>query len=226
MLNKRQNSNGDSLKSSNPPTPVAPSPEELLEAMTERIAALCREADKEFHGKVKNYLAEAYQDFFRNYRERNYWFYPEINMLEILDNRIDKWKKEKVSIEQTIKTPIDFWKNIHLIHELMDNFYQAAREKHSSYPEDYWIIKNALEILQKYQDYPFDEKADRDLLERARERFPDIDIIRQIDRKIIWWNDHPSALTAGKSPRIQLWEFFETEDEHLKKPKNKVSISE
>lgn len=68
-----------------------------------------------------------------------------------------------------------------------------------------------LSILRDCKDYPFDEAKDSLLFDITVTEFPDINILKQTQKKLSWWKDHPDALKAN--PREQLQKWFEEESE-------------
>lgn len=77
------------------------------------------------------------------------------------------------------------------------------------------IKEEFLLALKECKDYPFDEVKDSLLFDITVKDYPDINILRQIRRKIEWWITHPEALKAD--PRKQLQEFFKGESEFQKR---------
>lgn len=71
--------------------------------------------------------------------------------------------------------------------------------------------------LKECPGYPFDEELDSKEFECAIREYPGIDILKELDKKIIWWEKHPRALKQGTAPRSQLDEWFEKEYEFQKK---------
>jgi hypothetical protein len=192
-------------------TPQPPSKEDLLEAVMAVIVDLFGGTDEDRRANVKHHLTDSsptsYRDDLKEITELYYSDFPEVDSLAIVKEQAEKWKAEKGELE------FFDWRNWDVIPEFIHKrFREALRDRYSSYNEDFWrVIKPGLSCLKNYRAYPFDEKLDRGLLERAAEQFPDIDIKRQIYRKINWWEEHPNALSAAKSPRAQLWDFFEGE---------------
>lgn len=72
-------------------------------------------------------------------------------------------------------------------------------------------VTELLNILKEFSPYPFNEEADKNLIMPFIIKYPDIDFQRQIERKIQWWQENPKKLKAKKSPRTQLFDFFESE---------------
>ncbi len=87
-----------------------------------------------------------------------------------------------------------------------------------SHPRDqfFYILKE----FSKEYPYPFNEEADGQLFDYAIETYRNVvDPIRETEKKIEYWKEHPGALQSkGKSPRVQLHEFFEKEAEYQGKP--------
>jgi len=68
-----------------------------------------------------------------------------------------------------------------------------------------------LSILKACRGYPFDEVKDALLFDITATECPNINIIRQTEKKITWLKDHPDALKAN--PRNQLQQWFKEESE-------------
>jgi len=63
--------------------------------------------------------------------------------------------------------------------------------------------------------YPFDEEADGQLYDLAIGNFQNVDLLHETEKKINYWKENPGALRSkGKSPRVQLAEFFQKEEEY------------
>lgn len=78
--------------------------------------------------------------------------------------------------------------------------------------------KEFLSMLEACPDYPFDEYEDGSFFHYALDEYPDIDILRELEKKIAWWKEHPKALKQGrKTPRGQLDEWLEKEQEFQRK---------
>ena len=77
------------------------------------------------------------------------------------------------------------------------------------------IKEEFLLALKKCEGYPYDEVKDSLLFDITIKDFPDINIMRQVKRKIEWWELHPDALKAD--PRKQLQDFFTEEDKFQKR---------
>ncbi len=72
--------------------------------------------------------------------------------------------------------------------------------------------KKFLTKLRDFQGYPFNEYEDGALFHYIYEEYPGIDFIAELDKKILWWKDHPGALGKGsKFHRVQLDEWFQKE---------------
>jgi len=72
-----------------------------------------------------------------------------------------------------------------------------------------------LAMLRDYKGYPFDEAKDSLLFDIAVKDYPDINILKQTEKKIAWWQNHPDALKANPREKIQKW--FKEEYEFQKK---------
>ena len=205
------------------PTPLMPpSKNELLTAITEHIIEACGGDDGKLRDEIRSYLTvdcqPSWEEEFRKIIDQWYLGYPEINILNILDEQIKKWRNEGKLGQPADQSP-DLYT---AINKLIWEFRLALGTKYKSIPPEIFEIKCTLKILKSYPDYPFDEKLDRDLISRAIRRFPDVDLVEQIDRKIIWWQEHPEALKAeNKSPRTQLWGWFELEDKYQQNKQKK-----
>jgi len=68
-----------------------------------------------------------------------------------------------------------------------------------------------LSMLKDCKGYPFDEVQDALLFDIAVKESPKINILRQTEKKIAWWKDHPDALKANPREKLQKW--FEDESE-------------
>ena len=182
------------------PTPLPPSIDELIDEAIKKIEASCDSPGSE---EERTRLSNLIENF--------YIYYPEINALDILDRVI----KDRQSAK---RFPTDIPTFSFIFYRWIEALINAKKEL----PGEIKILKEAVSLLNEYPNYPFNEDLDRDLIKRAIDRFPDIDIISQIDRKIIWWNDHPNALKADKTLRMQLWEWFELEDKFQLKKRQKA----
>jgi hypothetical protein len=201
------------------PSPKPPSKAELLTAINERIIGLLGGADEAWRGRVKDCLYSkdcqpSNQDDLKDLIERWYLGYPEINMLSILDEAGNELQTDPKFTERAGQAS-----EIYMIFSMLIwRFRQGLKRRYDSFPPETWDVKMALRTLSDFTDYPLDEKLDRDLITKAIRRFPDIDLIGQIDRKILWWQEHPEALKSeNKSPRMQLWQWFELEDKFQRK---------
>lgn len=77
------------------------------------------------------------------------------------------------------------------------------------------IKEQFLLMLKSCKEYPFNEEKDSLLFDITIKELPNIKILEQTDKKILWWKNHPEALKAN--PRKQLWEWFEGEFEFQKR---------
>jgi hypothetical protein len=191
-----------------------PSVDELRRMITDRIVALFEGANGEHLEDAESILNE-YQADLRECIGRCHPVYKRVNMLEILDEQIIRWREEESNKRQVVTQPF----SLRQFRADIDRFYygrfeQSIKDKYNVMPDEFTTKGEALHALRKYQLYPYDECLDLDLIERAMRSFPGVDLLKQINKKIIWWNEHPSALQASKSPRIQLWDWFKKEDEY------------
>lgn len=69
--------------------------------------------------------------------------------------------------------------------------------------------------LKKCKGYPFNETKDSLLFDVTMTEQPEINILRQIKRKVEWWGLHPDALKTN--PRKQLEKFFKEEEKFQKR---------
>ena len=71
--------------------------------------------------------------------------------------------------------------------------------------------------LRDCSGYPFDEYIDTSLFHYIEEEYPGINILKELDKKIVWWKERPDALKPGANPRQKLAEWFENEHEFQKR---------
>lgn len=66
--------------------------------------------------------------------------------------------------------------------------------------------------LQEFSEshpYPFSEEEEKQAFSGFFEKYPNIDFVSELKKKIEFWKSNPGALkTKGKSPRSQLFEFL------------------
>jgi len=79
------------------------------------------------------------------------------------------------------------------------------------------LLQEYLSRLGDCPGYPLDDYKDIALFHHVEEEYPGIDILKELDKKIIWWEEHPDALKPSANPRIQLAEWFEKEHEFQNK---------
>jgi len=70
--------------------------------------------------------------------------------------------------------------------------------------------------LKNYPGYPFNEFQDSILFDSVATEYHGINILKQLDKKISWWNEHPDALKPKANPRKKLEEWFKAEYEFQK----------
>jgi len=68
-------------------------------------------------------------------------------------------------------------------------------------------------MLKNCPGYRFDESKDSPLFDLVIKECPDINILKQLSKKILWWKDYPHALKAN--PREKLFVWFK-EEQRLK----------
>jgi len=99
--------------------------------------------------------------------------------------------------------------------EIRENEIKEEESKtFPSHPRDQFLY--ILKEFSKEYPYPFSEEADGQLYDYTIKTFRNVvDPIREAKKKIEYWKEHPGALQSkGKSPRVQLHEFFEKEAEY------------
>lgn len=74
--------------------------------------------------------------------------------------------------------------------------------------------KRFLSMLKECKGYPFDEGKDSILFDISVCRYPKIDLLKQLGKRIAWWQLHLDALRAN--PRAQLYKWFKGEFEYQK----------
>jgi len=80
----------------------------------------------------------------------------------------------------------------------------------NSFTEEGKTVKDQfLSMLKGCNGYPFDEFQDSLLFDITVKDCPSINIIKQTEKKIAWWQDHADALKAN--PREKLREWFKKE---------------
>jgi len=72
-----------------------------------------------------------------------------------------------------------------------------------------------LSMLKNCKDYPFDEAKDSLLFDFTVTEYPNINIIKQTEKKLAWWKEHPEALKANPRDKLQNW--FKEEAEFQKR---------
>jgi hypothetical protein len=196
-------------------TLMPPTKPELGDAIAARIRALFGGIDEDYDHKLDDHL-EMLRNRIRDIVESYYQFYPEIDILEILDEQVERWKKQHppdVFSAKIAASPVGFGL---LIADFISRWFEGSLEKaFESYRREKWSPQEALDTLRSCRDYPFDEELDLGLLRRAARRLPEVNIITQVEKKVNWWNEHPEALKAAKPARTQLWEWFVSEYRYL-----------
>lgn len=81
------------------------------------------------------------------------------------------------------------------------------------------IQKQFLRKLKDFEGYPHDEYSDKAFFLFIESEYPGIDILRELDKKLDWWKDHPEALKSDKLPSGQLCDWFENEYEYQQRKK-------
>ncbi len=80
--------------------------------------------------------------------------------------------------------------------------------------------KYFLTFLQEFSEgfqYPFDKGLDSQIYDYCMERFPKVDPVRELEKKVEYWKENPGSLMSkGKGPREQLMEFFQMEEDYQK----------
>ena len=71
-----------------------------------------------------------------------------------------------------------------------------------------------LSVLKECKGYPFDKFKDSIFFDTTVKECPNINVIKQLAKKIEWWKKHPDALKAN--PRQKLQEWFK-EDQKFQK---------
>ncbi len=71
--------------------------------------------------------------------------------------------------------------------------------------------------LKNCSGYPFNEIKDSVFFDCLATEYPGINILNQIDKKIVWWKKHPDALKRSANPRKKLEEWFKGEFEFQKR---------
>jgi len=75
------------------------------------------------------------------------------------------------------------------------------------------LLQEYLSRLRVCPGYPFDDYMDTALFHHINGDYPGIDILKELDKKIAWWKEHPDALKPSARPREKLFEWFEKEHE-------------
>lgn len=76
------------------------------------------------------------------------------------------------------------------------------------------IKETFLSMLNSCRGYPFDEVKDSMLFDIVVAAYPKLNFIKQLEKKIAWWNSHAEALKAN--PREKLEKWFKEEFEFQK----------
>ena len=209
-------SNPPPARTSSPYVPAPLSQYELRIAIAARTKALFERAGTKYQELIGDHV-DGLGHWIKDRVEAYYPIYNILNMLEIFDVQAEKWIELNPPevLASRLTAPL---KVTMVVSDFLFRWFGEALEKKSdAYWREEWIPNKALDSLRSCEGYPFDEKLDRALMRRAAERFPEIDIIMQVEKKVLWWREHPGALRAAKSPRAQLWQWFELETEFLKK---------
>lgn len=114
--------------------------------------------------------------------------------IEKKENREDKKKEESLSTnKESINSPLP---------STSKSFSEGGITKKEQF----------LSLLRTCKGYPFDEGKDSLLFDIILKDCPGINIVKQTEKKISWWEEHPDALKEKtKSPRKQLEEWFRDE---------------
>lgn len=75
------------------------------------------------------------------------------------------------------------------------------------------LLQEFLARLGSCKNYPLNDYNDTIMFNHVYEDYPGIDILRELEKKISWWDEHPEALELADSPRQKLVEWFEKEYE-------------
>jgi len=73
------------------------------------------------------------------------------------------------------------------------------------------ITEKILSMLRELDNYPFIEQVDRVFIEDMTVKYPGIDHLAELEKKIAWWKGNPAAVR--NNPRKQLVEWFKKEYE-------------
>lgn len=103
--------------------------------------------------------------------------------------------------------------------ETPNSFYpeNSSPLRPSPYEENKEITKKEqfLSMLRNCEGYPFDPMKDSLLFDFSVIEYPEINILKQTEKKIAWWEDHPDSLKA--KPREKLKEWFKDEFKFIKR---------
>jgi hypothetical protein len=67
------------------------------------------------------------------------------------------------------------------------------------------------DLLRRCNGYPFSKLEDGILFDSTVLNFPNINVLAQTQKKILWWTQNPDALRPAANPREKLKRFFEEE---------------
>ncbi|MDH4218567.1 MAG: hypothetical protein OEZ52_05110 [Candidatus Aminicenantes bacterium] len=78
------------------------------------------------------------------------------------------------------------------------------------YPEEENdITEKILSMLRELDNYPFIEQVDHDFIEDMMVKYPGIDHLAELEKKIAWWERNPAAVR--NNPRKQIAKWFQKE---------------
>jgi hypothetical protein len=67
------------------------------------------------------------------------------------------------------------------------------------------IKETFLSMLKSCRGYSFDEEKDSTLFDIIVTAYPKLNFIKQLEKKIDWWNLHPEALKANPREKLETW---------------------
>ena len=136
-------------------TPMPPTKQELEVLVATRIRTLFGGIDEAYNEKLDSYL-EMVRNRIRDIVEPYYHIYHEINMLEVLDEQVEKWKSQHPPEVVSAKIAASSVGFELLVADFIFCWFGGSLEKEFGiYRREKWIPNEALTALQSCKNYPF-----------------------------------------------------------------------
>lgn len=124
------------------------------------------------------------------------------------ERRIEKEEKERKEEKESIRKPESPLGSSTISPSPLLSISKTSIEARPTIKETF------LSMLKECKGYPFDEGKDSILFDISVCRYPKINLLKQLGKRIAWWQLHLDALRAN--PRAQLYKWFKGEFEYQK----------